>query len=41
MKQRFVDKVTEILKEVAIVRNLASKKFVGQFLFLIDNSRTP
>lgn len=33
MKQSFVDKVTEILKEVAIVRNLARKKFIGQFLF--------
>lgn len=33
MKQNFIAKVTEILQEVAIVQNLARKKFVGQFLF--------
>ena len=39
MKQSFVDKITEILNKVPIVKNLARKKFISQFAIGLIKSR--
>lgn len=39
MKQNFVSKITEILSEVSIVKNLARKKFISEFVIGLVQSR--
>ena len=39
MKQRLIDKITAVLRSVALVPHLARQKFIAQFVVALINSR--